>query len=637
MTKRNLLLVGLLLALGLGVNATSLIASTGSSWTAAPGTEYDIRSEGDAEGVAAVTLTSNSAGTIPAGGVIAIDYNAPIAQSAATGGYAFNVAVSGTGAAAIESSCNTARPAVDTYLNDFVEGGEGSAPLPGTKNNRMTLTCTSAVAVDATTEFIFTARVAIQGYPNSFEVEANVRVTGTASLPMVITPAYAQDFVVADIEGGAGSGFTAATTVTLHHGPEYELTCIGATKVPGTTLDHNFSLNIAENWVDSLTSYSDEIERETDTWAVAPSNGSNILINLTGIPDNVTIEPLGPYVCTTTSYMPCTTAGSLTFGTTVSGSTPTGPTTYTEWFGYPLTATIPGVAAVNATFPFHLWSYGPLAPNQGFMIYAQVYLTDKDWDITTTAPADGDMPWFSLPEDSPMLVVEFLDCRTNLLFPYINTFQGGKAAFSTFGTGVIITNTTADPYALGATGPLGAGGYLYPDMEKGAAVPQSGPCTIYLYPENQGLPSIYTTPSITPGGLASIDVGSGALDVDGTNGLVVGQVGAPNGSGALFSNHQGYAIAICNFQNAHGFAEIYDNYSNLASGAQPTATLGYLADVLPDPAYYRRSPAGDGLGETAIAPINIPHFLLKLLMKGKIGFGCDDGATSSSTSSSVCE
>ncbi len=64
----------------------------------------------------------------------------------------------------------------------------------------------------------------------------------------------------------------------------------------------------------------------------------------------------------------------------------------------------------------------------------------------------------------------------------------------------------------------------------------------------------------------------------------------------------GYAIAICGFQNAHGFAEIYDNYVNLATTG-PTATLGYLADVLPDPAFYPRSPAGDLLGETAIAPL----------------------------------
>jgi len=619
MTKRNLWLVGLLMALGLAVNATSLFA-IGTSWTAASGTAYDVRSEGDAEGVAAVTLTSNGVGTIAADSTIAVDLNAPIAFN--TSGYAFNVAVSGDDAALITANCTTSRPSVDTYLNDFVEGGEGTAPLPGTTNNRMTIVCLANTPVDSTDTLIFTARVAVQGYPNSFEVEENVRVIGTSSLPMTVTPAYAQDFTVADIEGGAGSGFTSATTITLHHGPEYELTCIGATKIPGTTLDHGFALNIAENWPDALTSYSDEINRETDTWADAPTNGSNILIWLTGIPSNVYVESFGPYVCTTSSYLPCTLDDSLVFGPTEDGTITTG-TTYTEWFWYPITATIPSVAG-NATFPFHLWSYGPLAPNQGYVINAQVWLTDNYPYDGSPGEDNGEMPWFSKPEDTPFPVVYFLDCRTNLLFPYINTYQGGKSAFSSFGTGVIITNTTADPFASLNS----SGGYVYPDMEKGAAVPQSGSCTIYSYPDNQAAPSVYITPTISSGGMASVDMGSGNGSFDGVAGTVALAPGT-----VLFAGTQGYAIAVCNFQNAHGFAEIYDNYINLATSG-PTATLGYLADVLPDPAFYRRSPAGDGLGETAIAPINIPHFLLKLLMKGKLGFGCDPSTTSGTTTSS---
>jgi hypothetical protein len=95
---------------------------------------------------------------------------------------------------------------------------------------------------------------------------------------------------------------------------------------------------------------------------------------------------------------------------------------------------------------------------------------------------------------------------------------------------------------------------------------------------------VYTTPSISAGGSYAFDVGAQG-----------------------FQGQTGYAIAICGFQNAHGFAEIYDNYVNLATSG-PTATLGYLADVLPDPAFYPRSPAGDLLGETAITPIPIYFF-----------------------------
>jgi hypothetical protein len=81
---------------------------------------------------------------------------------------------------------------------------------------------------------------------------------------------------------------------------------------------------------------------------------------------------------------------------------------------------------------------------------------------------------------------------------------------------------------------------------------------------------------------------------------------------APFAGNTGYAIAICAFQNAYGFAEIYDNYG---IGA-PTATLGYLAYILPNPAFYHRSPAGDALGESAIAPYDINKYIEKLLMYG---------------------
>lgn len=614
MTKRNLWLVGLLVVLGLAVNATSLFATVGSSWTATAGTAYDIRSEGDAEGVAAVTLVSNAVGTIAATSVIAVGYNAPIASN--TTGYAFNVTVSGDDAEAISANCLSTHPVVSTYTNDFTEAGEGNAPMPGTTNNRMTITCTANTPVDTSDEFVFTARVAIQGYPNTFEVEENIRVTGTAALPMTISPAYPQLFVVADIEGGAGSGFTTATTVTLHKGPEYELTCIGVQKIPGTSLDHNFALNIAENWPDALTSLSDEYARENDDWAVAPTNGSNILIILTGIPSQVTVQYLGPYVCTTTSYLPCTQDGSLSFGAVDYGTITTG-NTYTEWFWYPITATIPSVQA-NATFPFFLYSSGPLLPGQSYVINAQVELTDipNTGLPPLTGPwTNGDMPWFSQYEDLPMPVVYFLDCRTNLLFPYINTYQGGSAAFSSFGTGINVANTTLDPFALPATtggtcDPKTGVGCLYPDEAKGSAVPQSGNCVFYFYPANEATPTVYPTPNISVGGSFAFDVAASAKFISST----------------------GYAIAICNFQNAHGFAEIYDNYVNLAVSG-PSATLGYLADVLPDPAFYHRSPAGDGLGETAIAPINIDQHLLKLLMKGKLFFD-DGGETTTTTGSS---
>jgi len=254
-----------------------------------------------------------------------------------------------------------------------------------------------------------------------------------------------------------------------------------------------------------------------------------------------------------------------------------------------------------ATFGYKLWSHGPLLPNQHYQITATIYL----WDLNpSTVPPD--MPYFTLPEQPTISVVEFLDCVTKLLFPYINTFTTSGTAFTHWDTGIDIANTTWDPFAwtTTATSPTcntltSTPCYLYPDEWKGSAVPQNGSCTIYFYPANEGTTIVYTTPTISAGGSLGFDVA------------------APSGagvttSGGVFYNMTGYAIAICNFQNAYGVAEIWDN----AGIGDPTSMYGYLAYVLPEPAFYHRSPAGDGLGESAIAPININHWILKLLMTG---------------------
>jgi hypothetical protein len=247
----------------------------------------------------------------------------------------------------------------------------------------------------------------------------------------------------------------------------------------------------------------------------------------------------------------------------------------------------------NAVFDFKLWSKGPLPPNQKYSIVATVSLTD---DFPSKAP--NEMPYFTMPENPQELeVVNFQDCVTKLLFPYINVYQAaGTAPFSHFGTGIDVANTTYDPW-----NPKFDTQNIYPDEHAGSAVPQNGSCTFYFYPADESKTYVVTTPTITAGG-------SYAFDVAGTL--------SPATLGATMT---GYAIAVCGFQNAYGFAEIYDNYSlsGVPGTSAPGATLGYLAYILPNPAFYHRSPAGDALGEESIAPININRMILKLLMYDK--------------------
>ncbi|MBI5281517.1 MAG: hypothetical protein HY858_07535, partial [Candidatus Solibacter usitatus] len=122
-------------------------------------------------------------------------------------------------------------------------------------------------------------------------------------------------------------------------------------------------------------------------------------------------------------------------------------------------------------------------------------------------------------------------CRTNLLFPFV-TNQAG------FDTGIVISNTSSDPFGT---------------------VPQRGPCTLYYYGGTAGggaAPGSQTSGTITEGQQLVMTVSNG-----GTPGL------------SATPGFQGYVIATCNFQYAHGYAFVSD------LGASRVAE-GYLALVM---------------------------------------------------------
>ena len=119
-------------------------------------------------------------------------------------------------------------------------------------------------------------------------------------------------------------------------------------------------------------------------------------------------------------------------------------------------------------------------------------------------------------------------CRSNILFPFV-TNQAG------FDTGLAISNTTKDPF--------------------GTAL-QTGACTVnfYGFVGNSKVCLSYPSPSITGGEHFVWSLANGGA-VQATAGF------------------QGYVIAQCNFQYAHGYAFISD------LGAQRLAQ-GYLALIL---------------------------------------------------------
>jgi hypothetical protein len=115
-------------------------------------------------------------------------------------------------------------------------------------------------------------------------------------------------------------------------------------------------------------------------------------------------------------------------------------------------------------------------------------------------------------------------CRTILLYPFVTNIQG-------FDTGLAIANTTSDPFGT---------------------APQAGNCLLNWY---QGASN---PPPLNTGTIASGTVYTSLAST-------------------VVPGFNGYMIAVCNFQFAHGFTFISD------VGARNLA-MGYLAVVIADPA-----------------------------------------------------
>jgi hypothetical protein len=114
-------------------------------------------------------------------------------------------------------------------------------------------------------------------------------------------------------------------------------------------------------------------------------------------------------------------------------------------------------------------------------------------------------------------------CATNLLFPFVTNQLG-------FDTGLAIANTSLDAPVFATT-------------------PQTGACTLYSYGTNA--PAAVVSPTVNPG----------------TVWTTLASLSMPN--------FQGYVIARCTFQYAHGFAFVSD------VGARNLA-MGYLPLIIPD-------------------------------------------------------
>jgi hypothetical protein len=592
MTKRNLLLVSLLLVLGLVGMTTNALAT---SWTVNGNTNYFGRAEGLSEAAGQVVLNLTGGGSInswPAG--FTFTFSQPVVTETAE--------VSCAGGTVGANSSPWVGGCGDTLVLPPTYGAGSTFGTPSTYTNTVKVYFTSGVTTTFYTgdnsQLVLTVRIypaalgknggSVTATVGAFNPTGGVEVSlGNNSPPnpvLIVNPLPALSLTLAN-EWGAKAGQAAGV-----------LTCLGTKSVDG--YKDYFVINVDENFQDALTSetYETTLDPGDTSGSASVTNGSDFIVTFTNVPTGLGIELADVVPCSdldTANPMQCNAPGPI-YGTLAVApvapysGTGTVADSNTVSFYFVVTAT-DNTAATNlkesVDLSFYFRAHGAL-PNGLPAMYANVAYAPT---LTALLP----IPYFTGANElaSPGLaVVYFYDCVTNMLFPYINTYRaGGTYAFANFGTGIALANTTLDPY----NGSINAGLDI---TGKGGAVAQNGTCTLYLYPNDLTAAQAYTTGVISSGGTAVFDVATVAPG---------------------FANKQGYGIAICNFEDGYGYAEIYDNVGI----GSPTATLAYLPYIIPNPSLYPRSPAGDGLGASAIAPYDIAKQFAWLLMHGFGGMG----------------
>ena len=165
---------------------------------------------------------------------------------------------------------------------------------------------------------------------------------------------------------------------------------------------------------------------------------------------------------------------------------------------------------------------------------------------------DVPVPRFIDTGGNPTNVIQIRRCTTTILFPFVTNRSG-------FDTGLVISNTSED--WLGTN-------------------PQNGTCTIHYHGTTGGngaSPPDDTSKVIDAGTQLIWLLSSGNIDyeIDAT------------------PEFQGYVIAVCEFQFAHGYAFLSDGF-----GSVPTLSQGYLALIIETKTDGKRATPGLGGEET---------------------------------------
>ena len=182
-------------------------------------------------------------------------------------------------------------------------------------------------------------------------------------------------------------------------------------------------------------------------------------------------------------------------------------------------------------------SYAPVPPT------GSSASTIASW---ATASSSLTIPRFA-DTSTALTAYQIIICETTLLFPFVTNIDG-------FDTGLAISNTTSDPFGTKQ---------------------QVGVCNLFAYGAIGQPTSSPTTLAGAACTSSSTATGLFCMPGTGTTGynILPGTTSATLAS-AVAPGFEGYIIAVCNFQLAHGFAFVSD------VGARNLA-MGYLALVVP--------------------------------------------------------
>ena len=600
-TKRNLLLVSLILVFGLAGSAP--IAQAANIYAVVTANVYTVRYNSNADVVGSITLTFTSTGTVTGGQQLIVTLGWGAMTISSSDVVSFANAADIVGASGVSSApiadfcvdtigwCHTATASASGNVLTVL--GSVSAINGVTPGNSITLYGLRINPIGNTPGGAIPYSTAIEAAVNQPINQQNfINMGGTTSTPGIFGP-----FEVAFVESEPGAFSQYPEQVC------YALVCKGVgpnISYGGGSAQPTFTVEAVENWAGAFTALSDELALAP--YAPDPSktvtNGSDISITVSGIPAGVTVTPLAPAPC-------ASSVGTLTFGPV----TPSSFTGSTAPYGSVVTFDFPFATTTHtdiqcADYPFSVNSNGAIKKHSPPM-WVSVQLdpavgTDDEaclYEGLSPCPDSTETSYFpaftysytdavgtwtqenAYNGGEGFLVLKFADCQTYLMYPYVTNYNvAGAGPFSNWDTAIEYANTTSDP------------------LEAGSAIPQNGACTAYLYnlgtttftsttPVAEATPIVWISPPILSGGIY---------------GYVLSQTPGHGQSG--------YIIAECDFTNAHGYAQTYDNY-----GGNPQVLSSYLAYTIPSPYLYSRATAGEGYGEFAITPVDMDQLLHKII------------------------